>query len=51
MSREDCKFCKLIKRESPISIVYEDEKVIAFMDIQPINPGHLLIIPKHMQPI
>ena len=46
MSKEDCKFCKLINRESPISIVYEDEKVISFMDIQPINPGHLLIIPK-----
>ena len=46
MSGDDCKFCKLINKESPISIVYEDDKVISFMDIQPINPGHLLIIPK-----
>ena len=43
---KDCLFCKLINRELPISVVYEDEKVISFMDIQPINPGHLLIIPK-----
>ena len=43
---KDCLFCKLINRELPISEVYEDEKVISFMDIQPINPGHLLIIPK-----
>ena len=44
--KAECNFCKLIKRELPISVVYEDEKVISFMDIQPINPGHLLIIPK-----
>jgi histidine triad (HIT) family protein len=42
----DCIFCRLIHRELPISVVYEDEKVICFMDIQPINTGHLLIIPK-----
>ena len=44
--KEDCIFCKLINRELPISMVYEDEKVLSFMDIQPINLGHLLIIPK-----
>ena len=44
--KEDCIFCKLIKRKFPISVVYEDEKVISFMDIQPINSGHVLIIPK-----
>jgi histidine triad (HIT) family protein len=44
--KEGCKFCKLVNRELPISIIYEDEKVISFMDIQPVNPGHLLIIPK-----
>jgi histidine triad (HIT) family protein len=43
---EDCNFCKLINRELPISIIYEDEKILGFMDIQPINPGHLLVIPK-----
>ncbi len=44
--KEDCIFCKLINRELPISVVYEDDKVISFMDLQPINQGHLLIIPK-----
>ena len=45
-NEEKCNFCKMINRELPISVIYEDEKVISFMDIQPINPGHLLIIPK-----
>jgi histidine triad (HIT) family protein len=44
--KEDCIFCKLINKELPISTVYEDEQVLSFMDIQPINSGHLLIIPK-----
>ncbi|MEL7123958.1 MAG: HIT family protein [Bacteroidota bacterium] len=42
----DCIFCKIINRELPASIVYEDDKCMAFMDIRPINPGHLLIVPK-----
>jgi len=42
----DCVFCNIIKGSAPASIVYSDEKVMAIMDIQPINPGHVLIIPK-----
>ncbi len=42
----DCIFCKIIKREIPADIVYEDENCLAFLDITPINPGHVLLIPK-----
>ena len=38
-------FAKIIQGKVPASFVYQDEKVSAFMDIQPINPGHLLVIP------
>jgi histidine triad (HIT) family protein len=41
-----CIFCKIINKESPASVVYEDEAFLAFMDIRPVNPGHLLVIPK-----
>lgn len=43
---EDCIFCKIIKREIPSSIVYEDDEIIAFKDIQPAAPIHILVIPK-----
>lgn len=43
---EDCIFCKIIKREIPADIVYEDEEIIAFKDIQPAAPIHILVIPK-----
>jgi histidine triad (HIT) family protein len=42
----DCIFCKIVKNEIPSVRVYEDDRVLAFMDINPINDGHLLIIPK-----
>ena len=45
-SAEDCIFCKIVRRESPASIVCEDASTLAFMDIQPMNPGHVLVIPK-----
>jgi len=41
-----CTFCKITRKEAPASIVYEDEKVLAFMSIRPINIGHTLIVPK-----
>jgi histidine triad (HIT) family protein len=41
-----CIFCKIVARESPAEIEYEDEEVIAFKDIYPKAPIHLLIIPK-----
>ena len=43
---EPCAFCDIVQREAPASIVYEDEKVIAFMSIRPINIGHTLVVPK-----
>jgi histidine triad (HIT) family protein len=42
----DCLFCKMIAKEIPVNLVYEDEKVIAVLDINPVNPGHTLVIPK-----
>lgn len=42
----DCLFCKIIKGEIPAYKIYEDEKVIAFLDIHPKSNGHTLIVPK-----
>lgn len=42
----DCVFCRIVRREAPAEIVYEDEKTMAFMDINPVTPGHTLLIPK-----
>lgn len=39
-------FAKIIKGEIPVSKVYEDEQILAFLDIKPINPGHTLVVPK-----
>ena len=44
---QDCLFCKIIKGEIPCSKVYENDKVLAFLDIGPVNKGHTLIIPKN----
>ncbi len=41
-----CLFCKIVNREIPASIVYEDERVLAFNDINPQASTHVLIIPK-----
>lgn len=43
---EDCVFCKIIKGEIPSDKVYEDENVLAFKDINPVAPVHILVIPK-----
>ena len=42
----DCLFCKVVNREIPASIVYEDDRVLAFRDINPQAPTHLLVVPK-----
>lgn len=42
----ECIFCKIVAGHSPSSQVYEDESVVAFLDIRPVNPGHLLVVPK-----
>ena len=46
MSQEETLFAKIIRREIPAEIIYEDDDVLAFLDIKPNNPGHTLIIPK-----
>ena len=42
----ECIFCKIIRSEIPSFKVYEDEHVLAFLDIKPVNAGHTLVIPK-----
>ena len=39
-------FCKIAKREIPAEIIYEDKKIVAFFDINPVSDGHTLVIPK-----
>jgi hypothetical protein len=41
-----CIFCDLIKGAAEVSMCYEDQQVIAFMDIQPVNQGHVLVVPR-----
>ena len=43
---DDCIFCKIVKGEIPSTKVYEDENTLAFLDIKPVNIGHILVIPK-----
>ena len=43
---ENCIFCKIVKGEIPSNKVYEDETVLAFRDIAPMAPVHILVIPK-----
>lgn len=43
---DDCVFCKIIRREIPARIIYENEDLIAFNDINPQAPVHILIVPK-----
>jgi histidine triad (HIT) family protein len=46
MSEPDCIFCKIVAGELPATIVDEDERTIAFMDINPATRGHVLVIPR-----
>ena len=43
---QDCLFCRIVRGEIPAAKVYEDEEVLAFRDIQPQRPVHVLVIPK-----
>ncbi len=43
---EDCLFCRIIRKEIPADIIFENEKIIAFRDINPKAPTHILIVPK-----
>ncbi len=42
-----CIFCEIINKKAPASIIFEDDRYVAFMDLFPMRPGHALIIPKH----
>lgn len=42
----ECIFCKIVAGDVPADIVYDDNDTLAFLDINPINPGHILVIPK-----
>ncbi len=46
MTQPDCLFCKIIRKEIPSTFVYEDENVVAFLDIKPVHPGHVLVVPR-----
>ncbi len=43
---EDCVFCRIVAGTLPARIVHSDEKTLAFLDSQPINPGHVLVVPR-----
>ena len=43
---EDCIFCKIVNEEIPCSKVYEDDLILAFHDVSPVAPTHVLVIPK-----
>ena len=43
---DECIFCKIIKKEISSNIVYEDDDILAFRDINPVAPVHILVIPK-----
>jgi len=42
----DCIFCKIVAGEISAIKIYEDEKILAFLDINPVDPGHTLVVPK-----
>ncbi len=44
---DECIFCKIVKGEIPCHKIFEDDKVLSFADINPINTGHILVIPKN----
>ncbi len=44
-SKENCPFCKILTGEYASSEIYRDNEVAAFLDIQPVNPGHVLVVP------
>lgn len=43
---DQCVFCQIVRGESPASFTYQDDTVVAFMDVQPITQGHMLVVPR-----
>ena len=43
---DECIFCEILHGDSPASFTYEDDSVVAFMDVQPITRGHMLVVPR-----
>ena len=46
-STRDCVFCQIVAGEADANIVYQDDLVTAFMDLYPVTPGHVLVVPNH----
>jgi histidine triad (HIT) family protein len=46
MTMNDCLFCKIVRKEIPATVVHENDRTLCFMDIKPVNAGHMLVIPK-----
>ncbi|MBX4200407.1 HIT family protein [Candidatus Parcubacteria bacterium] len=51
MTDPNCIFCKIVSKAIPAEIIYEDNDLISFLDINPVNHGHLLVIPKDHHPL
>jgi histidine triad (HIT) family protein len=45
-TQPNCVFCSIIRGDETVSLIHEDDDVIAFLDVQPLHPGHLLVVPK-----
>ncbi|MFI6257431.1 HIT family protein [Micromonospora zamorensis] len=43
---EDCIFCAIVRGEVEASLVHQDDEIVAFMDLHPVTPGHLLVVPR-----
>src|SRR4029077_13025593 len=43
---ENCVFCEIVRGEAPATFVHQDDAIVAFMDIQPITQGHMLVVPR-----
>ena len=50
MNETDCVICKLLSGELEVTVIHQDDLCVAFMDIQPINPGHALVVPRKHAP-
>jgi histidine triad (HIT) family protein len=46
MANADCAFCRIVRLDAPAHRVYEDDAVLAFLDIRPVSQGHTLVVPK-----